>query len=225
MPRRNGCKTFHIGGQPSEMNRENSPVTGRNGGFDLRGIEVERKRVYIDQDGPGVEVADDLGGGGKGKGGSDDFITGFEADGFECQMHGGGAGVDGDGVFGTDIGGKVLLELASLGAGGDPARADGFGDFVDFVFVSVWEGEGKVGGTRHMDGCGLAARQESVERLESIPDRGGRLPATFSYLTSLHKDQSNYDDSHGSLPSVLQVDGKFYRWLGTGAEDTDIALL
>jgi len=36
-------------------------------------------------------------------------------------VHGGGAGVEGDGVFGAYGGGKFGFELAGFGAGGDPA--------------------------------------------------------------------------------------------------------
>ena len=39
---------------------------------------------------------------------------------------------------GADSCRKFGLELAGLGAGGDPAGANGFGDCVDFGFVGIW---------------------------------------------------------------------------------------
>ncbi len=57
-------------------------------------------------------------------------------------MHGRRARVDGDGVLRAHAGRKLLLELASLRAGRRPTGADRFGDFGDFGFVGVGEGEG-----------------------------------------------------------------------------------
>jgi hypothetical protein len=70
----------------------------------------------------------------------------LQADGLKGQVQGGGAGVDGDGVFGAEVASEFGLELVRARAGGQPAGADGVGDFGDLGFVGVGAGEGEEGG-------------------------------------------------------------------------------
>lgn len=114
-----------------------------DGGLDVGGVDVEVAGIDVDQHRPGVEVADDLGGGGEGIGGGDDLITPLQANGFQGQVHGRSAGVDGNGVSGADRGGKLRLELSGFGAGGDPPRIEGFGNVMEFGFVDIRQGKGE----------------------------------------------------------------------------------
>ena len=78
-------------------------AAGGEFGFDpalgVGDIEIEVVGPAIGQDGASAEVADDFGRGGEGHGGHQDALAGFETDGFEGQVEGGGAGVQGDGVL------------------------------------------------------------------------------------------------------------------------------
>ncbi len=112
-------------------------VRSRDGRFDLRRIDVEVVGCTSTRTGSGVEIAHHLGRGGKGVGRGDHLVALLQADGFQGQVHGRRAGVDGDGVFGAHGGGKLGLELARLGAGGDPAGFERFVDLLEFGRVDV----------------------------------------------------------------------------------------
>ncbi len=55
----------------------------------------------------------------------------------EGEVHAGGAGVDGDGVFRAGEGGEIALELLRLLAVDDPAGAQGLDDLVDLFLADV----------------------------------------------------------------------------------------
>ena len=89
--------------------------------------------MAISQDWASAQVTDHLGSSGKGHGGHDDTLAGLKADGFEREVQGGGAGIEGDGVFLIQVGGEIALELLGLGARGEPTALEGIDDLRDFL--------------------------------------------------------------------------------------------
>jgi hypothetical protein len=78
-------------------------AAGGQFGFDavpgVGGVQVEVFRAAVDEDGAGVEVADDFGGGSEGHCRHENALPCFEPDCFEGQVKGGGAGVQSNGVL------------------------------------------------------------------------------------------------------------------------------
>ena len=70
------------------------------------------------------------------------------------QVHGSGAGVDGNGVFGVDCGREFCFKLPGFRAGRDPAGSQGFFDLGEFAVVYIGEGEGEKGVLWHHCDCG-----------------------------------------------------------------------
>src|SRR5215213_6113313 len=92
-------------------------------GASMSDIKVEVVGPAIHQQRNGIEIAHDLGGAGKRHGWHDNRLTSFEADRFEGEMEGSGAGVYRDGVAMAEITGKLSFELLHLWSGGEPAFA------------------------------------------------------------------------------------------------------
>ena len=134
------CKRIdriHFGGQAGDVDGDDGAGALGDGSLDQVRAQVQAAVIDVHQHGFGVEVADDLGGGGEGVGGRDDLIALTQAGGFERQVHRRGAGVDGYGMFGADGRSELSLELAGLGAGGDPARVERLFDLDQFLIVDV----------------------------------------------------------------------------------------
>lgn len=132
---------IQVAGLAAIVDRDDGAGAGQDGRFDCFGQDVQVV-ADIHQHRAGAQVDDDVGGGAKGHGGEDDVATGADPQGGEGDVQPGGAGIDGDGVAGVQVSGDVGLETLDLGAGGDPAGAEGIGDFGDLVFVDGGLGEG-----------------------------------------------------------------------------------
>ena len=100
-------------------------------------LEVAGGGVAVDQDGDGAGITEDFRGGGKGHGGDQHTLSGFEAQGDGRQMQGGGAGVERNGVARSDGGGEFFFKEAGIGAGSEPAGAEHLGNGGDFGFLEV----------------------------------------------------------------------------------------
>ena len=116
MPGGDGGDGVQLGRQTGDVHGDDGPGAWGDGGLDAGGIEIQIAAIYVHQDGPGVEVAHDLGRGREGVGRGDDLVASLQADGFQGQVHGRGAGVDRDRVPGADGRGELRLERVHLRA-------------------------------------------------------------------------------------------------------------
>jgi hypothetical protein len=116
--------SVHIAGLPGKMDWEYSASPAGNLLSSLFGIDTESNRVHIHQHGNRFKVNNHLGRRCKRGCGHEDFITRLQSHGLECQVQRGGTGTHADGVPGTHIGGKVLLEFDGLRAHGEPTGTD-----------------------------------------------------------------------------------------------------
>ncbi len=85
-------------GQPGEVDRDDRAGPARH---ELRGplqVDVEGRRVAVDEHRVGAEVADDLGRRGERPRRHEHLVAGGDAQGLEREVEAGGRGVDGDGV-------------------------------------------------------------------------------------------------------------------------------
>ena len=110
--------------------------------FDGVGVPLPGFVRDVDEGGPGVAVADGVGGCDEGEGGEEDFVIGEDAGDEECDVECGGAG-DGDGGVGAaGVGGEVFFKLIDEGAGvGDPLAVDALFDEFPFLVADVWDAE------------------------------------------------------------------------------------
>src|SRR5206468_315526 len=74
-------------------------------------------------------------GGGEGHGGYDDPLSSLEANGFEGQVQGGGAGIDRDRVLMSEILRKFHFKLLGLRAGRQPAAPERIHHLAYLVFA------------------------------------------------------------------------------------------
>lgn len=156
-----------VGGQTGDVDGDDGFGAGGDGRFEQIGVEVEIVGADVYQHRAGIEVTDDLGGGGEGVGGGDDLIAARQADGFQGQVHGGGAGVDGDGVFGSHCLGEFGFKLSGFGASRDPAGEQRLTDFGQFGFVYVGQGKGEKSVLIHISFHGGYGRQRDRKRATS----------------------------------------------------------
>ena len=127
VPVGNSGDGVEVGGETGNVYRDDGFGARGDGRFDEGRVNIERVRLNIHKNRAGIKIADHLGGGGKGVWRGDHLIAGLQAGGVQGQVHRRRAGVDGHPVFSSHGSGKVRLKATGLGAGGDPAGADGFG--------------------------------------------------------------------------------------------------
>ena len=120
-----GIDGVQVGRQAGDVDRDDGPGALGNSGLDQVRIEVKVSGANIDKHRLCLKVAHGFGRGCKGVGAGDHLVAPLRANRFQGQVHGRRAEVDGDGVFGPKGSRKLSLELASLGAGGDPTRSQG----------------------------------------------------------------------------------------------------
>ena len=106
-------------------------------------IDVEGPRLDVDQNGPGIEIADDFGGGRERDRGRDDLVSRAQADGLERQVERGGTGIDRDRMANADRRGEFRLELTGPRTARQPAGANRVDDLRNFGLIRVGKGEGK----------------------------------------------------------------------------------
>lgn len=97
---RNSVDSVQVGRQAGHVNRDDGLGMPGDGGFDEIRVEVQVSRTNINKHGLGIEVAHHFGGGGEGIGCGNHFVAPPQADGFQGQVHGRRARIDGDGVSG-----------------------------------------------------------------------------------------------------------------------------
>ena len=147
---REGKNPVHVAGQAAVMHRHDGLGTRRDGGFDLAGVDIERDRIAVHQHRIGAQIADHLGGGGKGQGRRNHLVAGADAHGFQCQMQAGRGRVDSNALHAaTQKIAEFLFKGARFRPGGDPAGTHGVGNGGDFFFADVGTGEGDEGRCVH----------------------------------------------------------------------------
>ena len=137
----------HVGGQAGVVHRHDGLGARRDRFLDRGGVDVQRRRVDVDQLHVGTQVAHHLGGGGEGVGGRDDLVAGADAQGLQRQVQAGGGGIDGHRMQRrvTEKGPEILFEALRLGAGGDPAALQRIDDLGNLVLADLGQGEGEEG--------------------------------------------------------------------------------
>ena len=89
----------HIGEAHAEMDGQNGFGFGGDGLLDELGVHAVGIGIDVDEHRNGIEQQNRADGSLPGIGGSEDFVTGLNADGFERGLNGDGAGVDALGIF------------------------------------------------------------------------------------------------------------------------------
>ena len=116
MPGGDGGDGVQLGRQTGDVHGDDGPGAWGDGGLDAGGIEIQIAAIYIHQDGPGVEVADDLGRGREGVGRGDDLVARANAGLDEDQVQRGRAGGERQRIRRADRGGELGLERVHLRA-------------------------------------------------------------------------------------------------------------
>lgn len=106
----------HVGGLAVDANGHDGFCLGCDGCLELGRIHIPSIGFYIDEDRLSAEKDDHLGGGNPGVWNSDDFITGFDAEGHHCDEQGISAAGYADAVLDADVSGETFLEFLNLGA-------------------------------------------------------------------------------------------------------------
>jgi hypothetical protein len=100
------------------------------------GIEIKRILIDIDKDRIGAQVTNNLSRRGKGKWRSNDPITLPYSDCFQRQMQSSRSRIHSQSMFATQIRSELLFELLYLLSGGQPARFENFGHFLNFFIAN-----------------------------------------------------------------------------------------
>ncbi len=119
------------------MHRDNGFGPFGNGCLDQFRVEIQIGRININKNGFGPQVTYHLRRGRKGIRGGNDLILRLQVHCFQDQVHGGGAGIDRQRIFGANPSRKFLFKLAGLGAGGYPTGTNCFNDLFNFGFIGI----------------------------------------------------------------------------------------
>ncbi len=104
-------------GRTSESVHDDDGAGSRGDGFfDAGGIEIERVRIDINENGDGTLVAENVGDGDEGERWNDDFIAVGDAEGANAEMERGRAGTYGNGMRSANVVCEGVLKLFHLGA-------------------------------------------------------------------------------------------------------------
>src|SRR5208283_3285401 len=133
-----GADGLHVGAMAVEMHGNDADGARRDGGFDLRGIDIVGDRVGIDEHSFAAGNPDGFGGGEKSVGGGDHFVAGLDTEGEKGEPESVGAGVQADGMLHAKILGQLLFKASESGAHNiSLAFHDGMEGVVDFAFDAV----------------------------------------------------------------------------------------
>jgi hypothetical protein len=99
----------------------------------VRHIHIVVVLAAIHQYGPCPQITDDLGGGRKSHGGHDYPLPRAKPNRLQCEVQGGGAGIEGDRVRLADIGRELALEPLDLRTGRKPPALQRVHDLVNFI--------------------------------------------------------------------------------------------
>ena len=125
MPRGQACDGGQVTRHPQLVHAEDGPRGGRDGGFHLPWVDVERVRVNIDEHRRGAAVPDGVGGGDVRVADGDDLVAGPHAKRRQGHMQRRRAARHRAGVRRTHLVREFALEGGHLGTLRDPARQDG----------------------------------------------------------------------------------------------------
>src|SRR6185437_7911568 len=120
-----------------EMHRHDRSGPGRDGALDELRVEVEGGVIDIHVNGFRADVGDGPAGGDKGKRRGDDFIAGADAEQEHGDVQGGGAAVEADAMFRTEVFGEVFFKLSHVGSEAEGAIVDGAGNGGSEVFAQA----------------------------------------------------------------------------------------
>ena len=118
---RNLAQGLHVTGEPSEVDRHESPGPGPDRRLDPARVHVERPPVHVHQERPGTGGQDGVHRGGEGQGRSDHLVSGSHAVGQKGELEGGGARREGNGMLRPHIPGERIFELGGPWAEPDPS--------------------------------------------------------------------------------------------------------
>jgi hypothetical protein len=116
-------ESIQVGGMPAQVDRDDGPGAGSDGGFDQERIDALGVFRDVDHHRHGAGEEDGAGGGDEGAVGDDDFVAGADAQRGDHNFQGMGAIGDGDAMPGPVEGGEMPLEFQRLGAGSAPPDA------------------------------------------------------------------------------------------------------
>ncbi len=171
----------HVGRQAAVVDRDHRLGLGRDRMLDLVRVDVERRRIDVDQLDVGAEVANDLGSGGEGVRRRDHLVARADAAGFERQVQPRRRRVDGErlqrGV--AEKRAEVVLEALGLRAGRDPARAQRVDDLGDLGLADVGQRERKERWLAH----GFAASRPSTTRCFALAPATALRSIAWSSVT------------------------------------------
>ncbi len=107
---------IHVGALSEQMNRNDRFRSRRDGGDGLRGVDVERRLIDVDEHRPRAQTGDGAGGREKRVGRRDDLVARLDVERHERQQQRVGAGRDGDRVADAEHQGQLAFERGDLGA-------------------------------------------------------------------------------------------------------------
>ncbi len=143
---------IHVDHLPVEMDGHDGPGSRRDGRLDLRDVHEQRVRAHVDEDGPGAERADGLGGGDEREGDGDHFVSLANSDRLEGERQRVGSVGHADAVRGAAERGEVSLECRDLLAEDERCTRQHSGDgFVDLgtdrevLRLQIDQGDGRGG--------------------------------------------------------------------------------
>ena len=115
---------LHVDGMARVVDGHDRAGPRRHTGGHLGGIDAERHRIDVAEDGFRARLHDHVRGGRPGDRRRQHLVARADAEGDEREVHRGGAGGHGEGVLDAAVGGELLLELRREGPGGEPARLE-----------------------------------------------------------------------------------------------------
>src|SRR5579863_3031654 len=139
---RNFENCVQVARHPHLVNTKNRACALADGRLDFAWINIERRRVDVDEDRHGPAVANAVRGGDVGVAYGDDFIARAHADGQQRKVKRGGAAGDRACVRRTDEGGKLTFKRRNLGALRDPARQNHASCSRNFFWAEMWARHG-----------------------------------------------------------------------------------
>src|SRR5579859_49782 len=165
-----GLEFVERGGDAEGVHGEDGARARRDCGFDLRRVEIERRRIDVHEYRSDSFVEQCVCGGDESERGENDFVAFFEAEGADGEVKTGSAGRNGDGAFRVSVLRDGGFEGFKLRAKAEAAAAENLCDGVDFRVGDVRSRK------RDFHFCGTAR----LRRSEAPSGTPARTSAIFS---------------------------------------------